>query len=626
MEGNGSPIDPRRNTELQSISQTVPDICFVLDPDGTVRDYRPGDPADLHVLAAHFLGKRGEDVLPEEVGRALRKAVAEVLRTDLPVAVEYSLLLPQGERQFEARLLPFPDRKIVAAIRNVTAEKRAEEALRASEKRYRTLVEAVDDGMHVKDRKGRYLLVNSEMARRLGMAKEEIVGRTAKELYSPEEARQVMETDSQVLKTGTVLEIDEEHVSAGGTRIHHVRKMPLRSEAGEVVGVVTVSRDITERKQLEEQLLRAQRLETAGQVASQVAHDFKNLLSPLVAFPELIKMDIPEDSPIAGYLDVMLESARRMAEINDNLLALGRRGHIVMRPTNLNAVVEQATAQMADRPPSLMVECLLDPDLLSVKGSPAQLLRMVSNLISNAREAMQDAGLLALKTENIFVEESLGRYSRIKCGEYVRLVVADTGCGIPAEIQDRIFDVFFTTKRTDQKRGSGLGLSIVQAIVDDHKGYLDLESRPGEGTSFSIYLPVSREPLGEKPRDEVRGGTESLLVVDDDPLQLQVMGNLLGRLGYRIDAVTSGKAALDYLRDHAPDLLILDMIMPPEMDGVETYRRALKLRPGQRAIVVSGFAQSERVEEVRALGVGAFVSKPVTMEALARAVRAELDR
>jgi CheY-like chemotaxis protein len=288
--------------------------------------------------------------------------------------------------------------------------------------------------------------------------------------------------------------------------------------------------------------------------------------------------------------------------------------------------VQQPLTHTAAWPKGLAIDLNLAPDLLPVKASSAQLLRVILNLLTNAREAMQDTGAIKLKTENVYVDRPLGSYNRVEIGEYVRLEVSDTGCGILLEIRDKIFDAFFTTKRTDRRRGSGLGLTVVQAIVKDHGGYLDLESEEGKGTTFTIYLPVCREATPQRLSSGYPGGTETILVADDDPAQRQVARELLSRLGYRVETVASGEEALAYLQHHAADLLILDMVMPPGIDGAETYRRVVQMRPGQKATIVSGHAASERVRLAQSLGAGPHLAKPVTLERLASAVRSELDR
>ncbi|MGI5835609.1 MAG: ATP-binding protein [Chloroflexota bacterium] len=247
-----------------------------------------------------------------------------------------------------------------------------------------------------------------------------------------------------------------------------------------------------ERRQMEEQLHRAQRLEMAGIIAGQVAHDFANFLTPLMGYPQLIKRMLPQGHSAAKFCDILLQNLRQLSAINDDLLTLGRRGRAHREPININELVDRALAQIVERPPGLAIEVNLSADLPLIEGSQAQLLRVLANLITNARDVMKDSGVLGIRTEAVKLVEPLGRYNRIPPGDYIILSISDTGSGIPQEIADRIFDPFFTTKRSDEHRGSGLGLSIVQAIVADHQGYIDLETTIGRGTTFIVYLPVNR--------------------------------------------------------------------------------------------------------------------------------------
>jgi CheY-like chemotaxis protein len=231
-----------------------------------------------------------------------------------------------------------------------------------------------------------------------------------------------------------------------------------------------------------------------------------------------------------------------------------------------------------------------------------------------------------MKTENYYADDTSVAYGRVPKGEYVKLTVSDNGCGIPDDIILKILDPFFSTKTTDKKRGSGLGLSVVDAVMRDHNGYLDLDSTVGHGTSFFLYFPVTREEAGEVESEYRAGGDEKVLVVDDDEIQREVTTQLLQKLGYRVNSVECGETALEFLRNAPQDLVILDMVMPGGIDGTETYRRILEISPQQKAIILSGFSESDRVLKVQKLGAGAFVRKPVSKRAIAAAIRSELDR
>jgi CheY-like chemotaxis protein len=268
----------------------------------------------------------------------------------------------------------------------------------------------------------------------------------------------------------------------------------------------------------------------------------------------------------------------------------------------------------------------LDPDLMNILGGGSQIHRMITNLLCNAVDALQYIGNIKITTENYYVDNEIGTFSRIPKGEYVKLTITDTGRGIPDDIIKNILDPFFTTKTSDKNRGSGLGLSIVDAVIKDHGGYLDLRTKIGKGTSFYVYLPITHESVDDDYSDEVCGGSESILVIDDDDIQREVTSLLLSKLGYKVCSAISGEKAVEFIRENPQNLVILDMIMSGGIDGAETYRQILEINPHQKAIILSGFSESDRVIEAQRLGAGDFVRKPVSIEIIANAVRTELDR
>lgn len=396
------------------------------------------------------------------------------------------------------------------------------------------------------------------------------------------------------------------------------------------------TRDITLRKQNEamlretrDQLAKAERLEMAGSIAGHIAHDFNNLLSPILAYPDLIRQELPAGSRAHEDLSIIAKTAQQIADINQQLLALSRRAFHEQIVLNLNGIVENATKLFFRDKKINGVRLDFQPDnaLRNIKGASQQLLRVIQNLCQNAMEAMGQNGTLTIRTENAQIQKPLRCLELLPCGEYVKLTIADTGEGIPKDIQDRIFDPFFTTKKADRQRGSGLGLSIVRGIVKDHNGFINLASAPGQGTTFTLYFPVCHESIAPASKEPHARGTETILVVDDDSLQVEVMMRLLRKLGYTAHGAHSGEEAIQKIQDKPPpNLILLDMVMGSGIDGAETYQRIKAINPDLKAIIVSGYAESPRVNKARELGVQVYLRKPVSLEKLSKAVRQELDR
>jgi len=497
------------------------------------------------------------------------------------------------------------------------AAARADE-LAASETRLRALYEALSCGVLVKDAAGLVVHANAAAEEILGQTFDQMRRKRTTTLWRATGADGEALSDegrpsALAARTGRPVRKFTSSIFRpdGEQRWLQVDSIPVYAPNGELAQVVSSFIDITERKHMEEQLIRAQRLQTAGRIAGQVAHDFNNLLAPLVGYPELIKMRLPADHPAIAFCDAIAEGARQMADINEDLLTLGRRGQFDHVPTDLNAVVRAAIERLEPAPDTLSVQLDLAPDLLPFIGSGQQLQRVLINLLTNAREGTGDIGTVTIRTANAYVDEPTGNYDRVPVGEYVTVAVSDTGVGIRPEIRDHIFDVFFTTKVSGKRRGSGLGLSVVEAIVEDHRGFIDLDAEPGKGTTFTLYFHPSREPVAEVVRDGLAGGNETILVVDDDQGARGIAREYLLALGYEVITVTSGEEAVATVKQRPVDLLVLDMVMPDGIDGAETYRRVLEIFPGQRAIVVSGFADQERFEQARVLGVKTFLRKPV---------------
>jgi signal transduction histidine kinase/ActR/RegA family two-component response regulator len=387
-----------------------------------------------------------------------------------------------------------------------------------------------------------------------------------------------------------------------------------------------------ERQYLESQLRKSQKMEAIGTLAGGVAHDLNNILSGLVSYPELLLMDLADDSPMKQPLLTIKESGQKAAAIVQDLLTLARRGVSVTEVMNLNQQIEQylnspENKKILEYHPGVKVSKRLGENLRNILGSPVHLSKTIMNLIANAAEAMPNGGEIVVSTENCYIDQSIKGFEAVEEGDYVLLKVSDTGIGISAGDIDRIFEPFYT-KKTMGRSGTGLGMAVVWGTVKDHDGYIDVKSELGKGTTFSLYFPITRKKLQkQKPSispEKYRGQGESILIIDDVKEQREIASEMLKKMGYHVIAVSSGEEALIYLKENTADLLVLDMIMNPGMDGLETYKKILRFHPNQKAVIASGFSESARVKEAQNMGAGAYVKKPYSYEKIGLAVKGEL--
>jgi CheY-like chemotaxis protein len=358
------------------------------------------------------------------------------------------------------------------------------------------------------------------------------------------------------------------------------------------------------------------------------------VLGIVVGYAEMLLYDTEGSSPLRSGLTNIMKGGEKAAAIVQDLLTLARRGVSSRQILNLNKIIvdyreSPEFLKLTSYHSAIRIKTDLEPDLLNISGSSVHLGTTIFNLIANACESMPKSGILTIKTANQYLDKPIQGYDEVREGDYVVLSVSDTGQGIPAADLKRIFEPFYT-KKVMGRSGTGLGLAVVWGTVKDHNGYVNVESKEGDGSTFTLYFPVSREALSAADvpvsLSEYLGRGESVLVVDDVQGQRELAGAMLGKLNYKVANVASGEEAVAYIKEHPVDLIVLDMIMDPGMDGLDTYRSVLEIRPHQRAVIVSGFSETERVHAAQALGAGAYVKKPYVLEKLGLAVRTELDR
>lgn len=388
-----------------------------------------------------------------------------------------------------------------------------------------------------------------------------------------------------------------------------------------------------ERRKLEVQMQRAQKMEALGTLAGGVAHDLNNILGGIIGYPDLLLLDLPEDSTMRKPLLAIQQSGEKAAAIVQDLLTLARRGVVANKVLNFNSIVEDYLKSpehnnLVLTHPHVTYDIQLEPKLIDICGSPVHLSKTVMNIIYNAAEAMPQGGKIKISTHNVYVSNPIKGYDNVERGEYVTFTVTDSGVGISEEDLGRIFEPFYT-KKLMGKSGTGLGMSVVWGTVKDHKGYIQVESRVGQGSTVTIYLPVTREKITadaiKLSLTNCKGNGESILVVDDIAEQREIAYEMLTQLGYAVTTIASGEEAVVYLQENKADLLILDMIMKPGIDGLETYRQILQLQPGQKAIIVSGFFETELMKKAEKLGIRSYVLKPYDLEKIGKAVKEVLS-
>jgi len=524
-------------------------------------------------------------------------------------------------------------RKMVCGIvRDISERKAAEEALRESEERYRLLVENANDAIFI---------IEDGLVKFPNLKTEEMTGYSEKELSEipfiniihPDDREMVLERRRKRL-------LGEKPPSTYSFRMINKSGDELLAQINTVLinwegrpATIDFIRDITEQKRLEVQLQQAQKMKSLGLLAGGVAHDLNNVLAGIVSNPELILMDLPEDSKLRKPIETIQESGHRATAIVQDLLTVARGVATTKEPLKLNDLVSDYLSspefkKLKQFHPTVTIKINLDSNLFNMSGSHVHIRKVIMNLVSNASEAIEDSGNVIISTMNRYIDRPLRGYDDVTIGEYAVLAVSDDGSGISSGDLEKIFDPFYTKKRMGRS-GTGLGLAVVWNVVQDHEGYIDVKSDQN-GTTFKLYFPITREEIsGEDlsiPIKDYKGNGEIILVVDDVESQIDISCKMLDKLGYKTKAASSGEEAVEYLKENTVDLILLDMIMDPGINGRETYEQIIKIHPSQKAIITSGFAETDDVKEAQRLGAGQYIKKPLTLEKIGIAVMDELKK
>lgn len=567
-----------------------------------------------------WLVNPSEWVLPNSIKYTLA-AIGLVLL--MFVAMNFALRIKVNKR---TRALYSANNKLNEEIQ---IRQRAEEELR----KYAKIVASSYDHMAMIDLSYAYQAINDAALNAINKRRAEVLGRKSWEILGDvfEGALYKQQLDrafsGQVVKYRAWMDFP-----MIGRRYMDIVFTPYTHTDSSIAGCVVNARDITERYELELKLENAQKMEFMGTIAGGVAHDLNNILSGIVSYPELLLMQLPKESPLTEPINMIKKSGEKAAVVVQDLLTLARRGVANIQPVDLNEIItlflkSPECSEIKSHHQNVHISTTLADQLNTVSGSSVHLSKTVMNLVSNAAEAMPDGGQILIKTRNLDIDDSFAGTTDSLKGEYVLLEITDTGMGISTEDRQRIFEPFYT-KKVMGRSGTGLGLAVVWGTVMDHHGHIEVDSDGKNGSVFRLYFPVSHEkaksfsPIRELHK--YKGNGDTILIVDDIEEQRVIASNILSELGYTVATVPSGEDAISFLHENSMDLVILDMLMPPGIDGLDTYQEILKINPTQKAIIASGFAENNRIKEAIDLGVGQYIKKPYTISEVGLAVKTTL--
>ncbi|HEY1691266.1 MAG TPA: PAS domain-containing protein [Polyangiaceae bacterium] len=579
-------------------------------------------------------------VIPEQDRQDVVRAIRRALDEGAPYEVDHRVLVATGGTRWvtcRGHVLLDADGKtsgMAGVVWDVTARHDAEErhsaateSLRASEERFRALVENGADCILLIDEAERIVYASPAVMRMLDRDAASIVGRPVLDLVHPEDAHVPLAV--RAAPNGACLDgmFRMRHLSGAWRWLEGTATNLLHDPA--VRAIVSNCRDVTDRRSLEVQLQQSQKMEAIGVLAGGVAHDFNNILAIIIGFTELALRRLPPDHADAKALRESVAAAQRGAELTRKLLAFSRKQIIQLAPMDLNRAIRDVTkllARILGEDVELAVDVGDDP--LVVRADPVQIEQIVFNLCTNARQAMPDGGTVGIRVRSVSVDGAYLAANRwARAGRFAELSVTDSGVGMDTPTMARVFEPFFTTK----ERGTGLGLATVHGIVEQHGGAVHVESTPGAGTTFLVHVPLADAYAPVERVEDVapapRGGTETVLLAEDAPALRELVTTTLTELGYRVLSTGDGEEAVRVYtaQPDAIALVVLDVVMP-KMGAIPAYERMRALRPGVRVLFTTGYApESTQLAALLEAGSVQLLEKPYSWPALALAVRRAID-
>ena len=583
--------------------------------------------------AEEVLGVSAFEVFPHLRDQGVDILLDRALEGATIAAPDLTYYVPQSEKTgwITGTYAPYRNSRgeivgVIAMVHDITERKLSEEALRKSEENFRAIFETAPDCIFIKDRALKYVLVNPSVETLFGKPSSEIVGLSDGELFGEEAEQRSREMDYRVLD-GEMVEVESGETINGIPVTLHVVKVPMFDAAGEIIGICGIARDITQTRQLEAQLLQAQKMEAIGTLAGGIAHDFNNLLMGIQGHVSLVLMDITGEHPHSGHLTGIENMIRSGATLTRQLLGFARGGKYEVKPTDLNDLIKKSSDMFGRTKKEIKITRREQEGTWVVDADRGQIEQVFLNMYVNAWQAMPGGGELILSTENVILDEPFVKPYKMQPGRYVKISITDTGIGMDEATRQRVFEPFFTTK--GRGRGTGLGLASAYGIVKNHGGIITLYSERGHGTTFNIHLPVSASATvaDASLERQVMKGTETILLVDDEDIVLDVGIEVLKTLGYRVLSARSGPDALEIYRRKTGeiDMVILDMIMP-EMGGGRVFDAMKGINSSVKVLLASGYSLNGQAEHILSRGCSGFIQKPFSIIDLSKKIREILGK
>ncbi len=614
---------------LATVIDASPMGIAVLDREGNVRLWNPAAERIFGWQKAEVLGGLPPTV-PTDTRAEHRALLDRALAGETFAGIEIVRQKQDGSPiDISLWTAPLRDERgdicsVVGIMVDITGRKQAEGRIRLQA----AALEAAANGIIITDRNGTIRWVNPAFTRLTGYTAKEAIGRNPRILRSGQHDQAFYHNLWEVVLSGRVWQGEMVNRHKDGSLYTEEQTItPVRDERGDITHFIAIKQDITERRRLEDRLRQAQKLEAIGLLAGGIAHDFNNHLNGIIGFAELALEQMPADGKGHHYLSHVPKIGRQAADLVGQVLSFARKTPLQRKPLDLNLTLEEAASMLWRTLPET-IAIVLEPaqEPLTVNADGAQVQQILLNLATNARDAMPQGGTLTLRlTPVTLIEASLGGHPERRSGAFACLTVADTGTGIPATIRDRIFEPFFTTKETGH--GTGLGLASVYGIAHQHEGWIEVETAEGQGSAFHVFLPLVPAPAEVAPSAEkaLPRGTETLLLVEDNPMVLELGEILLSGLGYTVLSAADGVEALATFQAHSDIALVLTDAVMPRMGAADLIPALRALNPAIRVLVATGYAPDEIQHSLESSGVAGYVRKPFSQADLATAVRTAID-